>query len=81
MSLKRRCFALRNCSCISQILLHISGSMTVIKQGIKTLDMKGEVRGIRKSAQKIAVSKAGARRFLVATGIYSASGEINPKFR
>lgn len=55
--------------------------MTIIKQGIKTQDMKREVREIRETARKIAASKESARRFLLSTGIYSANGQLKPQFR
>jgi hypothetical protein len=55
--------------------------MTIIKQGLKTQDMKREVRGIRETARKIAASKQSARRFLISTGMYSANGEIKPQYR
>jgi hypothetical protein len=55
--------------------------MTIIKQGIKTLDIKREVRELRKTARKIAASKQSARRFLISTGMYSADGQIKPEYR
>lgn len=55
--------------------------MTIIKQGIKTQDVKREVRDIRDTARKIAASKDAARRFLVATGMYSTNGQIKPQYR
>ncbi len=55
--------------------------MTIIKQDIKTQDMKREVRDIRETARKISASKESARRFLVSTGIYSANGQLKPQFR
>jgi hypothetical protein len=55
--------------------------MTIITQGIKTQDMKREVRELRKTARKIAASKQSARRFLISTGIYSASGQLKPQYR
>ena len=55
--------------------------MTIIKQGIKTQDVKREIRGIRATARKIAASKASARRFLISTGMYSTSGQIKPQYR
>ena len=55
--------------------------MTIIKQGIKTQDVKREVRDIRAAAQKIAASKDSARRFLLATGMYSPNGRIKPQYR
>ena len=55
--------------------------MTTIKQGIKTQDVKREVRDIRETARKIAASKGSARRFLLSTGIYSANGQIKPQYR
>ena len=55
--------------------------MTIIKQGIKTQDVKREVREIRDTARKIAATKAAARRFLISTGMYSASGQIKPQYR
>jgi len=62
-------------------LFPLNVAMTIIKQGIKMQDMKGEVRGIRAIARKIAVSKRSARRFLFSTGMYSASGRIKPRYR
>jgi hypothetical protein len=55
--------------------------MTTIKQGIKSETLKQEVRQIRETAQKAAVSKESARRFLVSTGVYSSSGNLKPAFR
>jgi hypothetical protein len=55
--------------------------MTIIKQGIKTQDMKREIREIRETARKIAVTKESARRFLISTGMYSANGQIKPQYR
>jgi hypothetical protein len=56
-------------------------AMTIIKQGIKTQDLKREVREIRKTARKIAASKQSARRFLISTGMYCANGQIKPQYR
>jgi hypothetical protein len=55
--------------------------MTIIKRRIKTSDTKHEVRPLRETARKIAASKESARCFLIATGMYSANGEINPQYR
>ena len=55
--------------------------MTTIKQGIKSRSLKREVRQIRQTAQRAAVSKESARRFLVSTGVYSAAGRLKPAFR
>jgi hypothetical protein len=55
--------------------------MTTIKQGIKSSNLKQEVRQIRETAQKAAVSKEAARRFLVSTGVYTAAGQLKPAFR
>ena len=55
--------------------------MTIIKQALKTQDMKREVREIRETARKIAASKKSARRFLISTGMYSANGKIKPQYR
>ena len=55
--------------------------MTIIKRRIKTSDTKHEVRPLRETARKIAASKESARSFLIATGMYSANGEINPQYR
>ena len=55
--------------------------MTIIKQDIKTQDMKREVREIRETARKIAASKETARHFLISTGMYSADGQIKPQYR
>ena len=43
--------------------------MTIIKQDIKTQDMKREVREIRETARKIAVSKEVARHFFKTLGL------------
>ena len=59
----------------------LGNAMTIIKQGIKTQDVKREVREIRDTARKIAATKASARRFLISTGMYSASGQIKPEYR
>jgi hypothetical protein len=55
--------------------------MTTIKPGIKTSNLKQEVRQIRETAKKAATSRESARRFLVSTGVYSASGQLKPAFR
>jgi len=55
--------------------------MTTIKLGIKSQDVKREVRDIREAARKIAASKEAARSFLVSTGMYSANGQIKPQYR
>ena len=55
--------------------------MTTIKQGIKLNGLKKEVKQIRETAEKAAVSKISARRFLLSTGVYSASGRLKPQFR
>lgn len=59
----------------------LGDTMTTIKQDIKTLDVKREIRDIRETARKIAASKSAARRFLIATGMYSANGQIKPQYR
>jgi len=56
-------------------------NMTTIKLGIKSQDVKREVRDIREAARKIAASKEAARSFLVSTGMYSANGQIKPQYR
>jgi len=55
--------------------------MTTIRQNIKTRDPKREVREIRETARRIASSKQAARDFLIATGMYSADGQIKPQYR
>jgi hypothetical protein len=55
--------------------------MTIIKQTTPSLDIKREVRELRKTARKIAASKQSARRFLISTGMYSADGQIKPEYR
>ena len=59
----------------------LADTMTIIKQGIKTQDVKREIRDIRDTARKIAASKDAARRFLVSTGMYSTNGQIKPQYR
>ena len=71
-------------ACLAGKLAHINGAvdfMTIIKQGIKTSNLKQEARQIRRTAQKVAASKESARRFLMSTGIYSANGQLKPAFR
>lgn len=58
-----------------------SRAMTPIKQGLKTQDLKREVRQLRATARKISASKDSARCFLISTGIYSADGQIKPGYR
>ena len=55
--------------------------MTTIKQGIKTQNVKREVRDIQVTARKIAASKTAARNFLLSTGMYSTNGQIKPQYR
>jgi len=55
--------------------------MTIIKQAPKEQDIKREVRELRKTARKIASSRQSARRFLISTGIYFASGQLKPQYR
>jgi hypothetical protein len=55
--------------------------MTHIKQNINSLDIKKELRSLRRTARKIASSKQSARRFLISTGIYSANGQLKPEYR
>lgn len=55
--------------------------MTIIKQGIKKQDVKREVRDLRATARKIAASKDSARRFLISTGMYTATGRLKPEYR
>ena len=55
--------------------------MTNIRQNIKAQDMKREIREIRDTARKITASKQTARNFLIATGMYSANGQIKPQYR
>jgi hypothetical protein len=55
--------------------------MTTIQQGIRTNNLKHEVRQLRQAAKRIAASKESARRFLVSTGIYGANGQLKSKFR
>ncbi len=55
--------------------------MTNLKYNASTPDMKRELRQLRQTARKIASTKESARRFLMSTGIYSASGRIRSQFR
>ena len=43
--------------------------------------IQAEVRQMRRTAKRIAASKSAARRFLVATGMYTLKGELKPQFR
>ncbi len=42
---------------------------------------KQEIRQLHAAARKIIASKELSLRFLAATGMYTASGEIKPEFR
>ena len=55
--------------------------MTTIIQNFKTGNLKEEARQLRRTAKKIGATKESARRFLISTGIYTASGQISSKFR
>jgi hypothetical protein len=55
--------------------------MTTIKQEIKRENIRQEIREFRKAAKKIASSKESARRFLISTGIYSATGRLKAAYR
>ena len=55
--------------------------MTTIIQNIKTGNLKEEARQLRRTAKKIGATKESARRFLISTGIYTASGQISHNFR
>jgi hypothetical protein len=55
--------------------------MTIIKQGIKTPNLRQEVRDLRATAKRLAATKESARRFLISTGMYSANGQIKPQYR
>ena len=55
--------------------------MTIIKNNIRALDVKQEVRQIREAARKVASSKESARLFLISTGMYTSSGQLKPQFR
>jgi hypothetical protein len=63
-----------------KLLLSVD-NMTTIKQTIKSPDIKRQIRGLRETARKIAASKESARNFLIATGMYSANGQIKPRYR
>jgi hypothetical protein len=54
--------------------------MTTLTQGIKSNNLRQEVRQIRETARKLVSSRKAARRFLVSTGFYSACGQLNPQF-
>ena len=55
--------------------------MTTLKQHESARDIQRETRSLKATARKLAASKAAARRFLLSTGIYSASGQLKPEFR
>jgi len=55
--------------------------MTTIKHYITCMNVKQEVRQLRKTAQKVAASKESARRFLISTGAYTATGQLKSAFR
>lgn len=54
--------------------------MNVI-QTVRPHDLKREVRQIAALGKRLAQSKASARHFLVAAGIYEASGQLKRGFR
>jgi hypothetical protein len=55
--------------------------MTMIKQCIKTSNVKQDVKSLQKSAREVASSKEQARDFLASTGLYTADGKLKPAFR
>lgn len=55
--------------------------MTTLKSTDKAQNMKRELRQLRETVRKVAATKESARRFLMSTGIYSASGQLKPQFR
>ena len=55
--------------------------MTTIIQNISPENLKEEARQLRRTAKKIGATKESARRFLISTGIYTASGRLKPQFR
>lgn len=62
-------------------LLRLCDAMTIIKQGIKTQNLRQEVQQLRATAKRLAATKESARRFLISTGMYSTNGEIKPQYR
>ena len=56
-------------------------SRVVISKMSNPKVMAAELRVMRRAARRIAASKAAARRFLAATGMYTLKGEIKPQFR
>lgn len=55
--------------------------MTTIKHNVKMPSLKQEVRQIRETANKVASSKASARRFLESIGMHTSTGQLKPQFR
>ena len=55
--------------------------MNTNKPGISSRNLKREIRDIQDAARRIAASKNSARRFLLATGMYSGNGQIKPQYR
>jgi hypothetical protein len=45
------------------------------------VDGDAEVRKLRATGKRIAANKKLARRFLVATGMYTSKGKLKPQFR
>jgi len=53
----------------------------MVKHPVKRKSIKQEVQQMRRTAQKVAASKESARRFLISTGVYTATGQLKPAFR
>jgi len=55
--------------------------MTTVYHSTQKISVKKEVRQIQKTAEKVAVSKDSARRFLMSTGVYATNGKLKAQFR
>jgi len=55
--------------------------MTTVYHSAQKISVKKEVRQIQKTAEKAAVSKDSARRFLMSTGVYATNGKLKAQFR
>jgi hypothetical protein len=63
-------------------LRHFSGVRTIISNGsANSKSVEAEVRQAHATAKRIASNKKSARRFLVATGMYTPTGKLKRQFR
>jgi hypothetical protein len=53
----------------------------VVNESRNGLDVRGEIRRLKKAARKATSSRKTAVQFLASTGMYTANGKLKPRFR